>query len=475
MNSRVSYILILLVAIVMVNILTINDLVFADKEGALTIITQDNIGNMLGNVTFTLDGEEESTEDDGSITLQVTANRIHKIIFGTVEGFNIETPSSGMKFVFIRNNKDKEVKGIYSSLDNKGGIETDCDTLLSVHISNLDFIRPSWEELSCFTDDLERLPVPTFAKRILAGAELGIQSNLVELNINYWDELIAKYPINVSPANMPAMPPYVDNNGNNLKYPLDSETLDDALRSIATVLINEKLKGMVVLLANIYPVDDTDIGLNSEEEFRNWFTDVFIPEKTAEAIVAERIKAEYYVPFPIEFELFIKRQFGFIETLSDAKKLALAQDLLDEAFNTVRPLFNGRLVAYSFNRYEDTDDFWSGLVFSKFDEVGFTLFPECDLVGTDDRLELQFFHIMKIVERDNIPWSIGELQVLEELFAACDNSGETFKSLQADIYSSVFNKVTELPIQPIGMHIGDVLEAHTDEAQAVVLEFFNSH
>ncbi len=323
-------------------------------------------------------------------------------------------------------------------------------------LARLEQERPTWDQVDCFTGDLTRLPEPDFVERILADSEkFGQQTGLLAKHLAYWDDIVSTYAPNVSPALMAAVPPYADDRGVPLAYPLSPTWLDELLRASAAVFIREKRAGRRVLVQLLYPPGTIDLGFTDEASFRAWIDTDFTRELTALAEMAERIKAEYLMPLPIELEVFVNNQSGFIDDLSETQKVALAQDIADKAIQVTRPRFRGKIGAFSYVNYhvDPAPDYWADVRFTGYDFVSFSAFPACDLPTTDAYVDGQLDRYLTIVRRDNVAWWLGELTLQEKLFAACDKGGATFMALKDDLLDLVLTKLDTLSPPPAGVMV----------------------
>ena len=357
-----------------------------------------------------------------------------------------------------------------------------CSTTLQAHIESLnDFGNPqiaSWDQINCFTADLVRLDSPQFYKMAHSGDTVPGTPNTQPAPtvlewIEHWDDIYTSYGANISPALMSPVPPWVQENGEEFEYPLSEEILDQKLRSASLIYINEKLKGRRIRFVQFYPpsVDIQTGNFDDEESFRAFFTNRIVPEKVIEATLAELIKAEYYNPFPLEIEIFVKN-LNFSGSLTTSQQIQLAQDIINELHAAVSPIFNGELEVPSVGRYTSFDDEWAVLDFSAYDLLAFGIFPECNLTITQDYLNLQITNFEAIVERDNIPWIFSEVFINSDLYTleGCD---QDFSAIEADILNAVVTTMESAYTPPVGAGFDQYL-IETEAARQFVVDYFTS-
>lgn len=354
--------------------------------------------------------------------------------------------------------------------------DTRCNTSLDSYIEDLHNYIPSWEEIECFTDDLQRVALPSFGKRMLDGGANVDSSNVDQAAsdaLARWNALFNEYNVNISSA-MKAGPPYTGEQGETLTYPLTEFNANYLYRGSSLLYLKEKLQGRPIVFAHFYPIDDVAPNFANLTEFQQWVDDRLIPEKVIEAQAAERVKAEYYIPFPIEFEIFFKKytQYdngGFMDDMPAEEIIAIGQNLIDQIFDAVRPHFNGALVAHSYNRAASNDDFLSSLSYSDFDIYFIALFPNCDLATTADYIDNQLNYYLPIITRDGLAWQASEITVFPQLFEACEVQ---LADIEAEVYELVFSKLENAEVPPIGVQIGSYT-IETDAAKDVIKAYFN--
>ncbi len=363
-----------------------------------------------------------------------------------------------------------------TTIDNQGG----CNVSLSSYLDNLHNYIPTWEELECFTQDAVRQPLPAFSKRGLSGAININQDNIDQvaaLLINEWDSIYNGYGANISSAVMSLSPPFTGPNDEVITYPMTTAIADYVFRGAATLFLHEKQLGRPVVWVNFYPIDDASSIFTTQLEFESWVINELLPEKVLEAQAAENIKAEYYIPFPIEFEIFFKKYSGFGEgsfadALSENEFVALGQWLIDLIHDTVRPHYNGRLIAHVYNAVQggDGDLFLQDLSFSQYDEFYIAAFPACDLNVTQNHIDEQIAYYMPMVARDGLPWQLSELTVQSAIFDMCSTD---LSAIEADVYNAVFQTIDLQSIEPSGVQVG-VYEIQSTLGEQTVIDYFSS-
>lgn len=330
----------------------------------------------------------------------------------------------------------------------QGGDSCDLDAVLE----RLEQDRPSWEAIDCMAADTPEHAYPDFAARLLASSEqFGQQSGLVQMHMDLWEDVRTTEPVTLSSANMASMPPWADPQGQTLEYPLSPHWHDESLRGVIPPMLAEKRAGTPVLLQNHYPHGMLGPEFEDPDQFRAWMEDHFLPEKEREAEAAQRAGIEAYAPFPIEVEVYFNHiDQPTLNELPTEELVTLAQEWVDATLETVRPLYDGHLVAHSYAKYDFRGAEWQEISFAGFDEVAFSLFPECDMNITRDYLETQLDAYMAMVARDGVAWSIGEFGADEDNFELC---GTDFDAIEQEIYQTVFDAVDARAPTPVGMGV----------------------
>ncbi len=318
--------------------------------------------------------------------------------------------------------------------------------------------QPTWKELQPYTDSAVRLPEPAFFKRALAWGEdiwkLQGYSGMDAAFLIY-DSISHEFSGNVSSALANEVPPWIDGNGNGLLPPLSGIYLDRKLRAAAAVLLREKRLGRRIQYVNFYPPTQEGPLFETGDEFRSWFDERFLPEKRAEAETAERIKAEYYIPWPLEFELFIKNiggygDGGFLDRMNPDEIVTFANALASEIRDTVKAHYQGALVAHLYNNYLHGEKFWNNLSFAGYDHIHFALFATCDSATTSEYIDSLSVHYGKVIRNSgNLPYVLEEVAVLEKYVTCTDD----FAAAEKGVWQSIFNRVEGMSPQPIGISV----------------------
>ncbi|MTI88607.1 MAG: hypothetical protein FH748_11620 [Balneolaceae bacterium] len=344
---------------------------------------------------------------------------------------------------------------------------------LSAVLDNLEETRPDWDTIDCLAKDTPVNDYPDFAARVLVSSQLFEQkSGLVDRHLDFWEKIRTEESVELSSANMVAMPPYADEQGNPLEYPLTPEWHDEVLRGAIPAMMREKRSGLPVLLQNLYPNDMLGPTFESADDFRTWMEDHFLPEKEREAKAVARAGIEAYGPFPIEIEVYFNPvDQPILNELPKAELVSLAQEWVTATLEVVRPLYEGRIVAHSYSNYKVWGEEWEDLSFPGYDEVAFSLFPECNMPTTESYLEKQINAYVHIAKRDNIPWSIGELGINRAYF---ENCGTNFDAIEADVYRAVFEAVDAAEPATMGMGISWV-PGERPEVDEVIRGYYQLH
>lgn len=355
-----------------------------------------------------------------------------------------------------------------------GQQETNPDTVvcaesIDVLVQGLADKTPTWEELACFTEDLPRFEAPAFVKRILLGSDtLPENATAWQVHLEQIEQTWQEWPINVANSLPGPMPPHLVN-GELRTYPMTPEGLDLEMRSYATVLLYEKLvHGRPLFFSHFWPPEAVK-EFDTYQDYLAFMEDVYLPELEAVADAAEFVKAEYFLPFLLEAEVYVNGLGEWIDDLGEVEKLAIAQDFVDRVHETVRPRYNGILIAHSYATYSAFGDYWSNISYSRYDFMNFALFPQCNIEVTEQYLDNQFGHYMTIVSRDSIPYFINELTVMEKYFFCEDFDLE---AQEAALYEAVLAKIDSQPIAPVGLSAGAPRSA---EARQVLKDYFNAH
>lgn len=343
---------------------------------------------------------------------------------------------------------------------------------------------PSWDVLKKFTDEAEYLPLPSFEKRALAwfdpnggendfnNPEYDYLTNL----INYNQSLIDGFGANESSALFTSVPPYFGPNGGDIVVPYPLDILDKKLRSTAVLFLREKEKGLPTVLVNFYPPFIDLPVFKSQAEFETWFVERYLPEKEAEAKAAEIMKAEKYIPWPLEFELFVTQlggiyDDGFLANASEEEVLAFANDFKERVLNAVKLHYNGIVVAHLYTNYEvEERKFWNRMSYAGFDELEFAIFPPFDVETTNKHMDIQLENYQKIIENSgNLPWVASEVSVFEWYV----EDGK-FEAYEKDMYQAALTKLMNADNPPRGISVaGGYMK--TQAAKNYIKTFFDQH
>lgn len=377
-----------------------------------------------------------------------------------------------------------------------GGTPTTCNTSVTPDdwarlVDESSYQRlPTQAEADCYVTDLVRVPLPAFMKGTNAGSEWPTRVNLVRLNLANWDTLAAVYGGNLAPFLYVSLPPFANDQGVELLSPM-AEPYRSQRLALATIMMarQKKKTGKPLVFANAYPPTQQATVFETKEAFRNWIVTQYLPEKIAEAKIAEKAKVEAFAPFPVEFEVLMRFQtklFGSQGALTESEQLAFAQELIDLIASTVRPHFTGQLVANSYFNYVNLGTAWNRLNFSAYDVIAFTLFPSCQAVSVRgpvpaqlaEYFDTQLANIQIIVRNSGGKrWYVAELFARPFALDACGyGTNAAFDMLEDDIYRIAFEKLDALPASAglSGMFV-DEPYLRTAAARARVKAYFARH
>ena len=357
--------------------------------------------------------------------------------------------------------------------EDPSGLVYDLDTAsIETVVNHLTSYVPTWEEIERFSSVARFIAVEGFEKRAIESGPLGGdgEDHMIRVMAAF-DETYEFFSANVSSALISYAPPLFDEGGDALAYPLSGDLLDEKMRSAAAMMLLEKSKDRPVWLINRYPPESTLPSFTSLDDFRSWFSGSFLPEKVAEAEMAERVFADKYIPFPVEFESFIRQiggwgEGGFIDDMSSEQILALAREISSSVLAQVRPRYSGVIVASLYNDYSRGPSFWQDMTYEDYDEIHFGFFPYGNESEADAYVNAQMANYMRILERSGTPpWLAGEVIVFD---------GSSDPSLEKILYELVFDKLDEASIAPSGMSVGAGI-VRTEEASSFISEYFRSH
>ena len=364
----------------------------------------------------------------------------------------------------------------------------ECPSLEQMWEVRYEFVA-RWDQIECHTGSLERYDLPEFRAHDrfpVSGSDSNAQSIwpfsleelLTTLDATDWKQYDRSQYVgrdqdlwrimellenslsgNLAIMPMSAFPPYLDDFRNLMQYPPDDYWHDKSLRVFALYAIQRKRDGHPIEIADHYPDGMQAAPANNVAEFREWIDKVFVPQKIHEATIAELLKAEILIPFPLEIERWIQVQ-PWAKTTSTQEKVATAQYVLDHVYNAVRPIFKGKLDVESYANYlPDRDGSgWKNLVFTDYDEVSFNLFPECDLEFSVMYTQNQMKHVMDIVLRDDLKWWIHEWDFKNNVFEGL--CGTNMEEEAASIMEAMLDIIFAQPVQPFGIdYIGPIFSA----------------
>lgn len=338
---------------------------------------------------------------------------------------------------------------------------------------------PTWEELEKYTDTAQFQPIPSFSKRVgIYGEELGNR-----YGDDYLGGLLADldgvydfFGANESSVGFNDMPPFYQVDEEFIvPYPLDR--LDQKLRASVVMHLYESSRGRATQLVNFYPPFAVWGNFATKADFDAWFESKFLPEKEAEAKAAELMKAERFIPWPLELEVMVRKvggvgNGGFLDGASPEEMLAFGNELKTRIYNTVRPHYSGRLVAHVHNNYFNgpPSDYWDQMTYSEFDEIQFAFFPPFDPETTEAYMDEQLTHYMKILQNSgNLPWLAAEVSVFEWYV-------ENGKMLEHEpgMYQVALEKIDAAPVPPSGI-ASPAGYMRTEEARQLLKQYLATH
>ncbi|GHE57987.1 MAG: hypothetical protein VYB44_10765 [Bacteroidota bacterium] len=343
---------------------------------------------------------------------------------------------------------------------------------------------PSWEVLKRFTDKAERLPLPSFEKRALFWADPdGKENPFNDPQFDYMTnlmrhhaELVENFGANESSALFTSVPPFDGPNGGEIVVPYPLDILDAKLRATTVLFLREKELGLPTILVNFYPPFIDMPVFKTKAEFETWFADRYLPEKEAEAKAAELMKAEKYIPWPIEFELFITQvggiyDDGFLAGATEDEILIFANEVKDRILSTVKTHYRGIVVAHLYTNYQMTErKFWNRMSYTGFDELEFAIFPPFDAETTNTYMDVQLENYQKIIENSgNLPWVASEVSVFEWYV----EDGK-FEEYEKAMYEATFNKLENASNPPRGISAAAGY-MKTEAAKQYLKEYFSRH
>lgn len=348
--------------------------------------------------------------------------------------------------------------------------DVDCNTTTETLIQNFDIDSeaiPSWEQIDCYTSDLSRLAYPS---NVIMAAPIPPDSDGGGGDFpGVWDSLqtyttfLQSWP-EAEVSELSDFPPFTSIDGTTSFYRESDDRWDEKLRSKALNAIWAKQQGYRVRVTHFFPPPFFDeenwskLGaqnINSAETFLDWWRTEYIPEREELAIMAERVKAEILMPWDIEPGIFL-RTFGddWLDDMSTGSQVILAQTMIDELHDALRPLFTGTLSVIIYDRYAAFGQHWDQINLSEWDQANFVFFTEGNLEATQRYLDDQLAGYMAIVQRSDIPWIAQEITVDGDVHRnLLEGSDPTFEAIEEDIYRMIFETLADQPVKPIGIGI----------------------
>ena len=359
---------------------------------------------------------------------------------------------------------------------------------LDILLEFVDYYRPSWKQLECHLEGLERYPLPEKQIRYIGASDpFAIRNNKGPLYPDFWDRVVTDpYYVDLKPnfsasTSQMGMPPsyneeyetipchysYKDSNGD---LNLDEYWLSEAIRGAVIGYIIEKQKGRRIyadldMCLDSYVVqgnlDNYKWSINSVQDFRDRTLNVLLPGYAMKAKAAEAVKAEMMQINGLSGEVEVV--FTWNEALYNlplSEQVELAQWYLDTIIKEVRKHFNGMVWVASYANYDDGDpDFpgsgmnptfgphWEDLSFAAADHVSFTMDSTCDFAHTKRYFDIQFDAAMKIVQRDGVTWH-SYSGIPEDCYVPTFAKGCKVDYDEIPMHKLLFSKVDSLPIQP---------------------------
>ncbi|MCX6108272.1 MAG: hypothetical protein NTZ90_01550 [Proteobacteria bacterium] len=352
---------------------------------------------------------------------------------------------------------DKNDNPTNSAGQGTGSGQVDCASTLSAEewIKKIDSSHytelPSETDRNCVAAKApSRLAIPKTLKRINGSSDsITGHDNLVSRNLALWDQLTDKYQSNFSNFIFSALPPYADESGKDLSYPLAAKYLEQKFNVASLILNRERGRGRPVFFVQFYPPTQNFPRYTTAAELKDFINNTYIPEKVKEAKFAELMKVEGYSPFMAEWEVILNGQTSLFcssgsTCLSQSDQIALSKELLTNMIGAIRPLFTGMINIESSQTYSVSGEFWNQVDFTGFDNISFTLNPKCykptDTASLDDQIRSYYSSQLKnfkaIMERHpKASWSIGEFFARPTGFGPCGYStNESFSQIEDRVY-----------------------------------------
>ncbi|MBI5187373.1 MAG: PQQ-like beta-propeller repeat protein [Nitrospinae bacterium] len=117
MKKSLTFVFLLFFVFISLDASFSGDRAYAKKgNGTLIVITKDTDGQMLGNVSFTLNAKNMKTDKKGKKLIKVPADKSYTIKFGDVDGYTIKSPQNGTRTVKIAAGKREQIEGVYEKV-----------------------------------------------------------------------------------------------------------------------------------------------------------------------------------------------------------------------------------------------------------------------------------------------------------------------------------------------------------------------
>ena len=324
-------------------------------------------------------------------------------------------------------------------------------------------LKDLWNgDLDVLLESMEADSWEQFAGGRYQGSELDYLTSLLFTEAEFPSANFTYLPMNMFRTK-------TDELGQNQPLTMEDYWHDATLRAYAVHVIQRKREGHITQMNLSWGGSKEITTAKTPEEFRNWIDEIFIPQKIHEAKIAETLKIETYKPWMTEVDIWVMDQSWALKA-SDQELLETGQYLLDAVVAAVRPHFKGRITPHTWQHGSAVHEghprpIWKELTFKGLDEVGVNFLPRCDMEATMADAKVQFAAIMEMVKRDSIPWVISEMDTSHKSFAHC---GTDIFDQADEIWSAVFDLISELEIQPIGISTKGFGNIYSQEHKAVI-------
>ena len=364
---------------------------------------------------------------------------------------------------------------------------------LEIFLEFLDYYRPSWEQLECHLDGIQRYDMPEQVRYLQNEEPFGIRNNKAQLFPAFWDRIMSDpyyedLKLNFSPsmANI-AMPPSYDEEYNSINcshssrdesgsLQFDEYGMDEVLRGATVGFLIEKKKGRRIYAdtdscSNAYIVqgnsqDYKGNSINSVDDYKEIVNNIVIPKFILQAKVAEKVKAEMMQIGGVRAEVeVIFGDHPFLWNLPPAEQVELAQWTVDTLIPEVRRHFDGMLwIASAANYDAGHPDFplagqaanssfgphWKNLSLAAADHVSFTFTMSCDYKHVERYIDIQFEAIREMIQRDNITsfslfTGTPGYKFGPQFHQQCDDD---LDQRELDMHKLFADKLDSLPIKP---------------------------